>query len=75
MGVLTKSEQVGDDDMVDIMTHIQRYVPQNTDGKFIPVFFGGDQLMRERAGGPLDARLQASDPLGWLEGVIPKVED
>ena len=72
--MLTKSEQVGDD-MIDIMTHIHKYVPQNTDGKFIPVFFGGDQLTRERAGGALDAQLQASDPLGRLEGVIPKVED
>ena len=74
MGVLTKSEQVGDD-MIDIMTHIHKYVPQNTDGKFIPVFFGGGQLTRERAGGALDAQLQASDPLRRLEGVIPKVED
>ena len=71
MGVLTKSEQVGDD-MIDIMTHIHKYFPQSTNGKFIPVFFGGDQLTRERAGGAMDARLQASDP---LEGVIPKVED
>ena len=42
---------------------------------FIPVFFGGDQLTKERAGGALDARLQASDPLSRLDGVIPKVED
>ena len=72
--MLTKSEQVGDD-MIDIMTHIHKYVPQSTNGKFIPVFFGGDQLTRERAGGAMDARLQASDPLGRLEGVMPKVED
>ena len=71
LGVLTKSEQVGDN-MID---NIHKYIPQNTDGKFIPVFFGGDQLTRERAGGAQDARLQASDPLGRLEGVIPKVED
>ena len=57
------------------MTHIHKYIPQNKDGKFIPVFFGGDQLTRERAGGALDAWLQASDPLRSLEGVIPKVED
>ena len=61
LGVLTKSEQAGDD-MIDIMTHIHKYIPQNKDGKFIPVFFGGDQLTRERAGGALDAQLQASDP-------------
>ena len=71
---LPKSEQAGDD-MIDIMTHIHKYIPQNKDGKFIPVFFDGDQLMRERARGTLDARLQASDPLRSLEGVIPKVED
>jgi len=74
LGVLTKSEQVGDD-MIDIMTHIHKYVPQKGNGTFIPIFFGGDQLTRERAGGALDAQLQASNPLGRLEGVIPKVED
>lgn len=74
MGVLTKSEQVGDD-MIDIMTHIHKYVPKKANGTFSPIFFGGDQLTRERAGGALDARLQASDPLRRLEGVIPKVED
>ena len=74
LGILTKSEQVGDD-MIDIMTHIHKYVPKKANGTFSPIFFGGDQLARERAGGALDARLQAYDPLRRLEGVIPKVED
>jgi len=63
LGVLTKSEQVGDN-MID---NIHKYIPQNTDGKFIPVFFGGDQLTRERVGGAQDARLQASAPLDALK--------
>ena len=48
------------------MTHINQYVPQKGNGTFIPIFFGGDQLTRETAGGALDARLQASNPLGRL---------
>lgn len=72
--MLSKSEQVGHD-MIDIMTHIHTYVPQKDDGQFIPIFFGGDQLTRERASGAQDARLQASDALGRLAGVIPKTED
>ena len=66
LGVLTKSEQAGDD-MIDIMTNIHKYIPQNKDGKFIPVFFGGDQLTRERAGGALDARYRHLIPLVGLK--------
>ena len=61
--------------MIDIMTHIHQYVPRNSSGGFVPIFFGGDQLTRERANGALGARLQSSTPLGRLEGVIPKIED
>ena len=61
--------------MIDIMTHIHKYVPQRRNGEFVPIFFGGDQLTRERAGGALDARLQGSNPLSRLEGVTPKIED
>ena len=72
--MLTKCEQSGDD-MIDILTHIHKYVPTKENGDFIPIFFGGDQLTRERAGGAQDARLQASTREGRLQGVIPKVED
>ena len=74
LGVLTKSEQKGDD-MIDILMHIHKYVPQKSDGDFAQIFLGGDQLTRERAGSAVDARLQALDPLIQLKGVIPKIED
>ena len=61
--------------MIDIMTHIHKYVPKTPTGELIPIFFGGDQLTRERASGAQDARLQASDPAGRLQGVKPKIED
>jgi len=72
--VITKCEKAGDD-MIDILFHIHKYVPTTENGDFVPIFFGGDQLTRERAGGAQDARLQASDPLGRLQGIIPKTED
>ena len=49
--------------MIDILMYIHKYVPQKPDGEFAQLFFGGDQLTRERAGGAIDARLQASNPL------------
>ena len=74
MGVLMKSEQKGED-MIDILTHIHKYVPRDQRGKCMPVFFGGDQLTRERATGAQDAKLQSEDQVHRLQGVIPKVED
>lgn len=61
--------------MVDILSYVHKYVPSKKNGDMLPVFFGGDQLTRERASGAQDAQLQASDRLGRLQGVIPKVED
>ena len=61
LGVLSKSEQVGHE-VINIMMHIQKCVPCNSNGQFVPIFFGGDQLTRERACGARDARLQSSDP-------------
>lgn len=62
--------------MVDIMYHMQRYIPKSSDGKkFFPLLFGGDQLTRERAYHAQDSKLQSSDPLHRLLGLVPKVED
>ena len=41
-----KSEQETEG-MVDIMDHIQRYVPVTSSGNIHPLLFGGDQLTRE----------------------------
>lgn len=72
--MLTKCEQSGDD-MIGILTHIHKYVPTKENGDLIPIFFGGDQLTRERASGAQDARLQASTREDRLQGVTPKVEN
>jgi len=37
LGVFSKSEQVGHD-MINIMMHIQKYVPRNSNGQFVPIF-------------------------------------
>ena len=73
LGVLMKLEQKGDD-MIDILMHTHKYVPQKP-GEFAQIYFGGDQLTRERAGGAIDAQLQALTPHDQLRGVIPKIED
>ena len=38
MGVLTKSEATTEE-MIDIMHHIQNYVPQSSDGQLLPLFW------------------------------------
>ena len=74
LGVLTKCENKGED-MVDILHYMHRYVPTVSDEVFVPVFFGGDQLTRERAYHAQDAKLQSSTPLRKLLGLVPKCED
>ena len=61
--------------MVDIIDHIQRYVPVTNSGTIHPLLFDGDQLTGERAYNAKDAKLQSTDPLKKLHGIIPKVED
>ena len=68
-----KCEQRGEE-MVDILQHIHKYVPKQPTGEYYPIFFGGDQLTRERAGGAQDAKLQSKDK-GKLRGVVPVAEN
>lgn len=71
---MVKSENKTED-MVDIIQHIQQYTPVSSEGKVAPIFFGGDQLTRERAYHAQEAKAQSGTVLGRLQGVIPKVED
>ena len=61
--------------MIDILQHIQQYSPKSDDGKVYPIFWGGDQLMREWASAVQEAKLQSSTVMGKLKGIIPKNED
>ncbi len=69
-----KSEQ-SSEEMVDILQHIHQYVPKFASGNYYPVFFDGDQLTRERAGGAQDAKLQSDKEDRKLRGVIPETAD
>lgn len=69
-----KSEQRSED-MVDILQHVHQYIPKQPTGEYYPLFFGGDQLTKERAGGAQDAKLQSEKESGRLRGVVPVVED
>lgn len=61
--------------MVDILQHIHQYVPRSAAGEYYPIFFDGDQVMRERASGAQDAKLQADEEVRKLKGVFPQVAD
>ena len=69
-----KWEQRGED-MVDILRHINRYVPQLQDGTIQPLLFGGDMLTRERSAHARDSKLQSATPESRLQGIVPKCED
>lgn len=74
LGVLMKREQTGED-MVDIMMHLHKYVPTKAAGEFYPIFFGGDQITKERATCAQDAKLQSTEQHQKLRGLTPVVED
>ena len=61
--------------MVDIMQFVQQYVPRASNGDMLPLLFGGDQVTRERATYAQDTKLQSSQPLKRLLGLVSKVED
>ena len=63
------------EDMIDILQHIQQYTPVSPQGKILTIFFGGDQLTRERASSARIAKMQSKDQLKRLQGIIPKSED
>lgn len=64
------------EDMIDILQHVQKYVPVNEDdGSFKPILFGGDQLTRERAMHAQRAKAQSRNALRKLQGLLPKSED
>ena len=90
LGVQLKNENVIED-MVEIMTEVQRYVPtisQSVDVEvagestvtvkadhFHNILFGGDQLTVARARGAQHVRENSIDGIGRLEGLIPVCED
>ena len=75
LGVLEKCEQTAED-MIDIMRHVHKYVPQTESAGIVErIFFGGDQVTVERARGAQQARLQSKNRIKRFQGVIPKSED
>ena len=69
-----KWEQKGED-MVDILRHINRYVPRLDACTQKPLLFGGDMLTREQSAHSCDSKLQSATPESRLQGIVPKCED
>lgn len=90
LGVQLKNENIIEE-MVEIMSHIQEYVPtvskmlelevtgeSNITVKadnFHNILFGGDQLTVARAHGAQHVRENSVDGVGQLEGLVPVCED
>lgn len=74
LGILEKDENITEQ-MIDIVQHLQQYVPRRKDGKLIPILLGGDALSVERGEGANRARLDAINQLDRLEGFVWKSED
>ena len=69
LGVITKNEQEMEG-MIDILEHLQKYLPKNKDGDPMEISIAGDQLTCERVRGAKRARLQSEDPFERFEGML-----
>ncbi|XP_071137079.1 uncharacterized protein [Mytilus edulis] len=74
LGILEKDENIMEQ-MIEIMEHLQQYVPTTENGKMIPLLLGGDALSVERGDGAQRARQDARTPEQRLDGYLWKSED
>ncbi|CAG2238189.1 unnamed protein product [Mytilus edulis] len=65
--ILEKDENIMEQ-MIEIMEHLQQYVPTTENGKMIPLLLGGDALSVERGDGAQRARQDARTPEQKLDG-------
>ncbi|CAC5403702.1 unnamed protein product [Mytilus coruscus] len=61
--------------MIEVVQHLQQYVPKTNDGKFQPILLGGDALSVERGEAASRARIDAITEEDRLEGFTLKSED
>jgi hypothetical protein len=74
LGILEKDENITEQ-MVEIVEHLQQYVPRTTDNKIIPILLGGDALSVERGEAARRARSDSFLPEDRLDGLVWKSED
>ncbi|CAC5384007.1 unnamed protein product [Mytilus coruscus] len=74
LGILEKDENITEQ-MIQVVEHLQQYVPGTKDGKMIPILLGGDALSVERGEAASRARLDAITAEDRLDGFIWKSED
>ncbi|XP_052071483.1 uncharacterized protein LOC127709853 [Mytilus californianus] len=74
LGILEKDENITEQ-MIEVVQHLQQYVPKTNDGKFIPILLGGDALSVERGEAASRARMDAITEEDRLEGFTWKSED
>lgn len=74
LGILEKDENFTQQ-MIDIIAHLQQYVPKTDSDKMIPILLGGDALSGERGEATERARLDAITPEDSLDGFLWKSED
>jgi len=74
LGILEKDENITEQ-MVEIVEHLQQYVPRTTHNKMIPILLGGDALSVERGEAARRARSDSFSPEDRLDGLVWKSED
>ncbi|CAC5382902.1 unnamed protein product [Mytilus coruscus] len=74
LGILEKDENITEQ-MIEVVQHLQQYVPKTNDGKFITILLGGDALSVERGEAASRARMDAITEEDRLEGFTWKSED
>ena len=71
---MEKDENVTEQ-MIDIIQHLQKYVPKTVSGIMMLLLLGGDQLSVERGESAQRAKMDSVTPDDRLEGFLWKSED
>ncbi|XP_076073057.1 uncharacterized protein LOC143044781 [Mytilus galloprovincialis] len=74
LGIMEKDENKTEE-MIEVIEHLQQYVPRDGQRKMMPLLLGGDALSVERGDAAQKARADGVNQEDRLEGFIWKSED
>jgi hypothetical protein len=76
LGIIPRNE-TKNEDMVEILKHLHRYVPTvaSGDSELLQIGFAGDQLTAARARQAIDARVNSKGQFEALCGLVPYSSD
>lgn len=74
LGVITENENTNEG-IMNIMEHMNNFVPEDIEGNPLPVISGGDQLTCEREMNVKLDRQDSKSPKARWDGLVPVIDD